>query len=109
MQSHHEENQSNAWRTWLNGGVIFNPWVNIPVCILTTLGLAWATWRAVTVYVDVSAAAPYPDQGLDVVGTIIGAVTLGLATVALFACTIYVIIWWAQRIRRERDRQHGTH
>lgn len=102
MQSHHEESRSDATKLRVVGGVIFSPWVNIPACILTTLGLAWATWRVVTMYVDVSAAAPYPDQGLDVVGTIIGAVTLGLATVALSACTIYVIIWWTLRIRRER-------
>lgn len=86
-------------------GVIFNPWVNIPACIVCTIGLAWVTWWLIAQYAEVAASAPHPDQGLDEAGMIIGIVVLGLATIAVFACTILTVRWWARRIRQDRERQ----
>lgn len=51
------------------------------------------------------AAPSYPDQGLDVAGTRIGLVVLGLAAIGLVVCTIFTIVWWSKRIREERERQ----
>lgn len=92
----------------VKGGVFFNPWVNIAACTVATIGLALATWWVTTQYLDVSGSAPYPDQGLDEAGTLIGAVVLGLATIVLFVCTIFTIRWWSRRIRRDHQHRDQT-
>lgn len=88
-------------------GMFFNPWVNISACVILTIGLAATTGWLVSQYREVSTAPPYPDQGLDTTGLIIGIVGLGFATLGLVGCTIFTILWWARRIRRERGQRHG--
>ena len=81
----------------VRGGVIFNPWVNITASLILTAGLGWMTVWFWGLWTEVRDAAPYADQGLDVAGGLIGVVVGGLATVALFAVTIWLVIWWAKR------------
>ena len=78
-------------------GVIFNPWVNIVASLVCTIGIGWMTVRFWGLFRELVAAPAYEDQGLDVVGTLIGVVVGGLVTVALFVVTIGVVVWWAKR------------
>lgn len=90
-------------KTTLYSGVIFNPWVNIPVCIALTLGcgamLAWFVY----LYQDTAQKPPYEDQGLDLVGVMIGIITMCVATLAMVVVTILTIRWWNKRIREHRQ------
>ena len=90
------------------GGAIFNPWINIPACIIITLALGAVTWWAFDAYLHVRASDPYADQQLDVVGTLIGVVCFGLSTIALLVATIFTIRWWAKRIREDNARPGQT-
>lgn len=82
------------------GGVIFNPWVNIGVSVLFTAGLAWMTLWFWGLGRDAIDAPAYEDQGLDVAGVFIGMIFCGFATIALFAVTIWLIVWWTKRSTR---------
>lgn len=75
-------------------GVIFNPWVNISVSILFTLGCGALTVWFASLLRDAMAAPSYDDQGLDIVGAGIGTVVMVLVTLALVGVTIFVIRWW---------------
>ena len=99
MRAFDEEHHPDPKKVTVYKGAIFNPWVNIPACIILTLVLAGATWWAIAHYVEVSSAPPYPDQGLDTAGLVIGATALGVATLGLFVSTILTIRWWSKRIR----------
>lgn len=90
-------------RTTVHRGVIFNPWINIPVCIVGTILLAAATVWCLKMYADVSVKPAYEDQGLDVIGAVIGVIAFGLATIAMFIATIWTIVWWARRASKHRD------
>lgn len=81
----------------LRGGVIFNPWVNITASLILTVGLGWMTVWFWGMWAAVRDAPAYEDQSLDVVGGFIGVAVGGLATVALFAVTIWLVFWWAKR------------
>lgn len=105
MHQHDDEFAPDPKKITVRGGAIFNPWVNIPACVILTIGLGWLTLWMLSMYIEVTESAPYPDQPLDAAGVMIGAIFLGLATIVLFACTIFVIVWWARRIRREREQQ----
>ena len=97
-----EEFSPDPRRVTIYGGVFFNPWINIPVSAVLTIGLGWMTAWFWSLLGETVEAPPYEDQGLDTVGLIIGVVFGSLATAALFVVTIGVIIWWAKRIRRTR-------
>lgn len=84
----------------VRGGVIFNPWVNVPSSLILTAGLAAMTVWFWQLWSDVREAPPYEDQGLDVAGAFIGVAFGGLATIALFAVTIWLVVWWAKRSGR---------
>lgn len=84
------------------GGVLFNPWVNIPLTILLTIGAGVLTAYMAVLLAETRQAPPYPDQGLDVVGVTVGLVFVGLATLALCGASVYVIVWWRRRIREAR-------
>ena len=79
------------------GGIVFNPWVNTAASLICTIGLGWMTLYFWGIFQEVQAAPAYPDQGLDLIGVIIGLAVGGLATIALFFVTIFVVIWWAKR------------
>ena len=100
-----DEFRPDPKKVTVRGGVFFNPWVNISACVVTTIGLGWLTLWLLSLYFEVTESAPYPDQSLDAVGTMIGVVFLGLATLALLGCTIFVIVWWARRTRHDRAQQ----
>lgn len=84
-------------RVTQQGGVFFNPWLNISVCVLLTVGLGVGTWWTGSALVEESTKPEYPDQGLQVVGAFVGMLAFGLATLGLFSLTIFVIVWWAKR------------
>ncbi len=94
-----EEFSPDPRKVTFRGGVLFNPWVNVSASLVLTVGLGWMTawfWGMLTDVVD---APAYEDQGLDIAGGIIGVTFGGLATIALFVVTIWVIVWWARRSR----------
>lgn len=106
MEQDDQEFRPDPKKVSVVGGVIFNPWVNISACVILTVALAWVSlWLFTTVYTDVTSASPYPDQPLDAVGVMIGAVFLGIAAIILAGCTIFVIRWWARRIRHTRAQR----
>lgn len=76
------------------GGVIFNPWVNIITCVVITLALGVAAVFSGNVAVDIVNGPAYEGQGLDIVGVIIGAVVLGIATIVMIFATILVVRYW---------------
>lgn len=84
------------------GGVLFNPWANISASLILTVGMGWMTAWFWGMLMDLIDAPAYEDQGLDIAGVIIGVAACGLATIALFIVTIWVIIWWAKRSRKAR-------
>ena len=86
----------------VRGGVIFNPWINVSVSLIFTLGLGWMTAWFWGMWMDAIDAPPYEDQGLDIAGGLIGVAFTGLATLALFVVTIWLIVWWAKRSGQKR-------
>lgn len=89
-----DDRRANHDRSAVIGGAIFNPWVNIPVSILFTLGCGALTVWFASLWRDTMAAPSHPDQVLDIVGVGIGTVAMGLVTLALVGVTIFVIRWW---------------
>lgn len=83
--------------TATRGGVVFNPWVNIVTCVVITLGSGAMTLWFTSMLLDTVQALPYPDQGLDTVGGLIGVIVMGLVTLVLVGVTIFTIIWWARK------------
>ena len=79
MPQFDDEFRPDPKKITVRGGVFFNPWVNISACVVTTIGLGWLTLWLLSLYFEVTESAPYPDQSLDAVGTMIGVVFLGLA------------------------------
>lgn len=92
-----EEFSPDPEKITVRGGVIFNPWVNISASVILTVGLGWMTVWFWGLWNDVRDAPAYEDQGLDAAAGLIGVAFGGLATIALFAVTIWVIVWWAKR------------
>lgn len=92
-----EEFSPDPEQITVRGGVIFNPWVNISASVILTVGLGWMTVWFWGLWNDVRDAPAYEDQGLDAAAGLIGVIFGGLATIALFAVTIWVIVWWAKR------------
>ncbi|MGM7679127.1 hypothetical protein [Microbacterium sp. A94] len=86
----------------VRGGVIFNPWVNITASVIITAGLGWLTVWFWGLWREVIDAPAYEDQGLDIAGVLIGVVFAGLATIALFVVTIWLVVWWAKRSGKNR-------
>ena len=88
-------------------GGIFNPWINIPVSILFTLGCGALTVWFAALLMDTLDAPAYEDQGLDIVGAAIGTVAMALVTIALVAVTVFVIRWW-HRVGLDWLQKHRT-
>lgn len=89
-------------RTWVSGGVLFNPWVNITVCVLFVLGCGAVTYWMFGLLSEAWNAPPYVDQNLDILGGLIGVVMMGLVTLTMVVLTIFVIRWWARAIAKEK-------
>lgn len=83
--------------TATRGGVVFNPWVNITVSVVVTIGSGAMTAWMTSMMLSTLDAAPYLDQGLDVVGTVIGVIVTGLVTLVLIGVTVFTIVWWARK------------
>lgn len=90
-------------RSWVSGGVLFNPWVNIPVCIVIALGCGAVTYWMSTMLGDVWDAPPYEDQGLDIIGGLIGVVVMGLVTLTMVGVAIFTVRWWARVIANDKS------
>lgn len=82
------------------GGFLFNPWLNVSVCLILTLGLGWLTSVFWGWWMDAINAPAYGDRDIDIIGGFIGVVVAGLATLALFVVTIWVIAWWIKSNRK---------
>lgn len=89
-------------RSWVSGGVVFNPWVNIPVCIVIALGCGAVTYWMSTMLGAAWEAPPYEDQNLDILGGLIGVVVMGLVTLTMVGVTIFTIRWWARVIAKDK-------
>lgn len=87
-------------------GALYNPWLNITVAALLTAACTVGALWAVGAHNAVKAGAPYPDQALDATGILIGAIALGIAAVGLAGATVFACVWWARRIRLEREACH---
>jgi len=94
---HADDRSPDPRRITFIEGVLYNPWVNVGASLVCTAGLGWMTWWFWGMWRDVVDAPAYADQGLDVVGGLIGVIAGGLAMIALFIVTIWVISWWAKR------------
>lgn len=92
-----EEFSPDPHKVTIRGGAVFNPWLNILISASCTLGLGWMTVWFWGMWQDAINAPAYEDQGLDIVGGLIGVAFASLATVALFAVTIWLIFWWMKR------------
>lgn len=87
-------------RITVRGGAFFNPWLNVSVCVILTLGLGWLTSVFWGMSMDAIDAPAYEDQSLDIFGGFIGVAVGGLATLALFVVTIWVVAWWIKSNRK---------
>lgn len=92
-------------RTTVYRGAVFNPWVNIPLCVLLTLGAGAATVWLAGLFVELGDKPEYPDQGLDIVGALIGLIVGAITTVVLLIVTIFTIRWWIRNAREFREQQ----
>lgn len=95
--------RSEPRKTWVSGGVIFNPWINIIACIALTAGCGAVTYWMSTLLGAAWDAPPYEDQNLDILGGLIGVVMMGLVTLVMVAVTIFTIRWWARVIAKDKS------
>ena len=92
-------------RTTRHRGVVFNPWVNISTCILLTIVAGAATVWMTGIFVELSEKPDYPDQGLDIIGALIGLLAAAATTLCMVIATIVTIRWWIRNAKEHKEQQ----